>query len=78
MTKEEILREISSLPPEGQRLVENFVASLRQRYARSQSSAQPVSSSLQSEGFIGIWRERDDMRDSSKWVRAARQSEWGE
>lgn len=77
MTKEEILREISSLPPEGQRLVENFVVSLRQRYTRSQSSAQPVSS-LQSESFIGIWRERDDMRDSSKWVRAARQSEWGE
>lgn len=40
MTNEEILREIASLSPEGQRLVESFVAFLRQRYAPSQPVTQ--------------------------------------
>ncbi len=75
MTNEEILREIVSLPPEGQRLVESFVAFLRQRY--SMPVAQPPISGLESESFIGMWRDRDDMRDSSAWVRGVRQSEWG-
>ncbi len=76
MTNEEILREITSLPPEGQRLVEYFVAFLRQRYAHSQPVAQPAAFSLENESFIGMWRDRDDLRDSSAWVRDVRQSEW--
>lgn len=28
------------------------------------------------EPFIGMWRDRDDMRDSSDWVRKTRNSEW--
>lgn len=77
MTKEEILREISSLPPEGQHLVESFVASLRQRYLRSQPATQTTSGDIQSESFIGMWRDRDEMKDSSGWVRKLRESEWG-
>jgi hypothetical protein len=77
MTNEEILREIALLPPEGQRLVEGFVAFLRQRYAPSQPVAQPPDSGLEGESFIGMWRDRDDMRDSSAWVRHIRRSEWG-
>jgi hypothetical protein len=76
MTNEEILREITLLPPEGQRLVEGFVAFLRQRYAPSQPVAQSPDSGLESESFIGMWRDRDDMLDSSAWVRGVRQSEW--
>jgi hypothetical protein len=37
MNQEEILREILSLPPEGQRQVADFVARLRERYQRSLS-----------------------------------------
>ena len=77
MTNEEILREIALLPPEGQRLVEGFVAFLRQRYAPSQPVTQPPDSGLEGESFIGMWRDRDDMRDSSAWVRDIRRSEWG-
>ena len=31
---------------------------------------------LIAEPFIGMWREREDMRDSSAWVRDLRDSEW--
>ncbi len=76
MTNEEILREIDSLPPEGQRLVESFLAFLRQRYARPVAPLDDVP--LQDEQFIGMWRDRNDLTDSTAWVRGLRESEWGQ
>lgn len=32
---------------------------------------------LADETFIGIWRNRKDMRDSGAWVRNNRAAEWG-
>jgi hypothetical protein len=75
MTHEEILRDIASLPPEGQRQVIDFIAFVQQRYGRSQSNEQPVSD-LRTEGFVGIWQDRDDLMDSVDWVRHVRDSEW--
>lgn len=76
MTQEEILRELASLPPEGQRQVAEFIALLQERYSRSQSTEQPAASDVTQEGFIGMWRDREDMRDSSAWVRDLREREW--
>jgi hypothetical protein len=75
MTHEEILRDIASLPPEGQRQVIDFIAFVQQRYGRSQSNEQPVSD-LRTESFVGIWQDRDDLMDSVDWVRHVRDSEW--
>jgi hypothetical protein len=75
MTHEEILRDIASLPPEGQRQVIDFIAFVHQRYGRSQSNEQPVSD-LRAESFVGIWQDRDDLVDSVDWVRQVRESEW--
>ena len=33
-------------------------------------------SNLQEEPFVGMWKEREDMEDSSQWVRQVRQQEW--
>lgn len=77
MTTEEMLRAISSLPPEGQRLVERFIASLRVKYTRPLQAIQPVIGDLANDRFIGIWRDRNEMRDSNAWVRSVRNSEWG-
>jgi len=33
-------------------------------------------SELSDEPFIGMWRNREDMRDSSIWVRKTRNNEW--
>jgi hypothetical protein len=76
MTPDEILREICSLPLEAQRELENFVAYLHQRYGGRQPGAQPAGSELRREPFIGMWRDRDEMRDSTAWVRNVRESEW--
>lgn len=76
MTKEEILLELASLPPEGQRQVADFIALLRKQYAHPQSAGQSLTSDLAQEGFIGIWRDREEMQDSSAWVRNLREREW--
>lgn len=28
------------------------------------------------EPFVGMWKDREDMEDSSQWVRQVRQQEW--
>jgi hypothetical protein len=75
MTHEEILRDITSLPPEGQRQVIDFIAFVHQRYDHSTSNEHPVSN-LMTENFVGIWKDRDDIIDSGAWVRHVRESEW--
>jgi hypothetical protein len=76
MTNEEILREIKSLPLEAQRQIEDFVSFLRERYKRTQTANAPISD-LETEAFVGMWRDREDMRDSSAWVRNLRETHWG-
>jgi DNA-directed RNA polymerase specialized sigma24 family protein len=76
MTDKEILRELASLPPEGQRQVAEFIAFLREQYSQAQQTGKPETADLAQEGFIGIWREREDMQDSSAWVRSSREREW--
>jgi len=75
MTYEEILREFASLPPEGQKEAADLITALSERYLRSRPAQQPGDdpSSLP---FVGMWRDREEMRDSSAWVRNLRESEW--
>ncbi len=75
MTADEILREISSLPPEGQRQVIDFIAFIRQRCGQSRE-VENNPSDLFAERFVGIWQDRNDLNDSSEWVRLHREAEW--
>ena len=75
MTNEEILREINSLPIEAKQQIEDFVSFLRERYKTSQPKDIPASD-LESEAFVGMWRDREDMQDGSAWVRNIRETHW--
>lgn len=77
MNPEQILRDLSALPPMAQRLVIDFIAFLRLRYAQESSEDMNTLPALRDEPFIGMWRDRTDMRDSSAWVRTIRTREWG-
>ncbi len=74
MTYEEILRELASLPPEDREQVADFIVTLRQRH--SLSSSENASLVPTSQPFVGMWSDREDMLDSSAWVRQHRQLEW--
>lgn len=77
MNREQILRDFMALPPVAQQMVADFIAFLRLRYAQELSEEADVLPDLKDEPFIGMWRDRTDMADSSTWVRTVRTREWG-
>ena len=76
MRQDNFLKEFNALPPEAQKQVTDFIAFLQARYAPPKRRAKKLPA-LENDTFIGIWRNRDDMQDSTKWVRETRNREWG-
>jgi len=72
-----IAREIESLPPEAQKQVVDFVAFLKARYPIRPRARKTRQVSLADEPFIGMWRDREDMRDSTAWVHGLRRRPCG-
>ncbi|MFH1860820.1 MAG: hypothetical protein ABH870_07425 [bacterium] len=70
-----IAQEITSLPPEAQKQVVDFVAFLKTQYLTWQM-IKTKQTMLVDEPFIGMWRERKDLQNSTAWVRSLRQCEW--
>ncbi len=60
---------INSLTPE-ERLT------LEQKLQARTSPMEIEQSNLEDEPFVGMWKDREDMEDSSQWVRQIRQQEW--
>jgi hypothetical protein len=77
MEQGKIINDISSLPPEAQRQIVEFIAFLKTRYTRHRGKKQLKQTDLVNEPFIGIWKDREDMKDSSTWLRNIRKTEWG-
>jgi hypothetical protein len=71
-----IVREIASLPPEAQKQVMDFIAFLKTRHPTTLPVRKTRRTKLADEPFIGMWQDREDMQDSSAWVRSLRQREW--
>ncbi|MCC6134863.1 MAG: hypothetical protein LM550_11115 [Candidatus Contendobacter sp.] len=78
MTYQKLLDEYIALPLDAQRQVADFISFLQQRYVTSQPAHKNRQADLTKEPFIGMWRNRQDLLDSSDWVRKTRKSEWGE
>jgi len=76
MNQQKLLQDVASLPPIAQQEAMDFIAFLKQRYIRHTLPKNRLSA-IESEPFIGIWKNRADMVDSSAWVRNLRQKEWG-
>lgn len=76
MKQEKIWREFTSLSPELQQQVIDFIAFLRTRYTMTSARKTTTRTKLADEPFIGMWRNRKDLRDSTAWVRETRQREW--
>jgi hypothetical protein len=76
MSQEDILSQFNSLPPKAQRQVLDFMAILQAHYGSAQSSEKEESSGIAEEPFVGIWQDREDMQDSTVWVRNSREREW--
>ncbi len=76
MAATNIINEINSLPMEAQKQVSDFIAFLKTRYSAPINTGKSRRIRLADEPFIGMWQGREDMRDSTAWVRNLRSSEW--
>jgi len=75
MEPDKIYNDISNLPPEARQQVADFISFLKTRYKKPKKAA--LRNNIINDPFIGIWKDREDMKDSSNWLRNVRESEWG-
>ena len=73
MSQQDLLNEFLSLPTEGQRQVVEFIAALKQK---NQPMTLSNTNGVGGDPFIGMWKDRHDLSDSSAWVRDLRRCEW--
>lgn len=76
MDQETLWREYLALPSEARREVDDFIAFLASRYVGEPQAPARPRRALDEEPFVGMWRDRKDLVDSTAWVRAIREREW--
>ena len=74
MKANKLLEQVSALPAEAQEKVFSFVGFLRECY-RKQTPDTDIGP-LSDESFVGMWKNREDMENSTSWVRNVRTKEW--
>ena len=72
MVKKELIKQIEQLPPEAQREAADFVDFLSKKYLQKDNSSSKKS--ILNSPFRGMWKDREDMKDSTQWVRNIRKS----
>jgi len=72
MVKKQLIKQIQQLPPEAQREAADFVDFLSKKYLQKIDSTSKES--ILDSPFRGMWKDREDMKDSTKWVRNIRKS----
>lgn len=77
MSEKEIIKQIRKLPAEAQKEAADFVEYLTQKYIRKPEEGDKIKEkSILENSFRGVWKDREDLQDSTKWVRELRKSRW--
>lgn len=75
MSEKELIKQIKKLPLEAQQEAVDFVEFLQKKYfQKSEESVFSKKKSIVENSFRGVWKYRDDLQDSTKWVRELRKS----
>lgn len=79
MSEKELIKQIRKLPCKAQQEAADFVEFLSKKYVKqsTETNSSQEKSILESP-FRGMWKDREDMQDSTKWVRELRKSRWAE
>jgi hypothetical protein len=64
------------LPDEAQKQVLDLLTKLATRHTFSPNPQSASKPPLSTEPFVGMWRDHDELADSTLWVRSHRRSEW--
>ena len=71
MNPHTLSQRLANLPDAARRKVEALITELERK-----QQTQKERSELRKEPFVGLWQGRDNMADSTSWVREMRQREW--
>ena len=75
MSKKTVLDKFDQLPPNAKKEASDFVQFLYEQYVKftpKNSSKKPISES----SFVGMWKDRTDLADSTSWVKKQRKTQW--
>jgi hypothetical protein len=78
MNQDQLWHQFLALPPDAQEKVRELILTLRAGYAAPPSEIPQHLSPLEDEPFIGMWQDREEMKDSVDWLRNLRVAEWGD
>jgi len=69
-----IKAEIDTFPEEVQLLLLDFIKLLKKRYPslKCENIDLDITDKIDEESFIGMWKDREYMKNSSEWVRQIR------
>ena len=76
MATPRILQDFSSLSPEAQKQLLDYLGYLKARYP-AVVTKRARKRKLKDEPFIGMWQNRTDIRNGAEYVRDLRRREWG-
>ncbi len=76
MSELTVSKKIKQLPPEAKRQAQDFIDFLYQRYTLKEKPMTSKTSKLSENPFFGIWKDRQEMKDSTEWVKNVRKSQW--
>jgi hypothetical protein len=70
-----IKAEIDNFPEELQLLLLDFIALLKKRYPslKTENIDLDIADKIDQESFIGMWKDREDIKNSNEWVRQIRE-----
>ncbi len=77
MNLQAIFNDIKTLPPDKQEEVADFITFLKSRFGIRGKKDVAEKISANSDSFFGMWSDREEMSDSSFWVKELRIREWG-
>ena len=79
MSEKELIKQLKKLPSEAQREAADFVEFLSKKYLqKSEETDSSKKKSILESSFRGMWKDREDMQDSTKWVRELRKSRFSD
>lgn len=76
MSESIISKKIEQLSPGAKKQAQDFVDFLYQHYVGGKKKDKDEPSSISDSSFFGIWKNREEMKDSTQWVRDLRKSQW--
>ncbi|NIA31845.1 MAG: DUF2281 domain-containing protein [Actinobacteria bacterium] len=77
MSTEILINKFEALTKMEKKEVLDFIEFLKSKNILKKRHRWTSITKLEDEKFIGIWQNRDDMKDSTDWVRNIRTKDWG-